>query len=107
MSKINNLQKNIMRRVYYTFGLRLATHTITLHIVMLLVAGYALAKLVHVAAIFNNVMNLRVGELGRYIVGTLTHTDLLTLVVFGLLVFTGLSLQWRLLVPRARMVRLA
>lgn len=89
-----------MRRVYYSFALNVATSPVTLHLLLLAIAGYMLTVLVHVAAVLENLLAVQVGELGSYAVATVLRADVATLIVFGIVVMTALSLQWRLLVPR-------
>ena len=91
-----------MRRVYYSFALSLAISPVALHLAVLAVAGYILTVLVHVSAVYENLLAVRVGELGSYLIATLTRADVATLIVFGVVVMTALSLQWRLLVPRGQ-----
>lgn len=107
MKKINKLQKKIMRRVYYAFAIRLTTHTITKHVVVLLVAGVLLARLVHVAAVYRNVASVRVGELGSYVFKAVVNADTATLMVLGLIIFTLLSLRFKLRVPSIRLMQTA
>ncbi|MFT5849263.1 MAG: hypothetical protein ACI9H6_000064 [Patiriisocius sp.] len=92
----NQIQKRIMRRVYYAFGVRLATHSITLHMVVLAVAAYVLTQLVHVASVLENVASVQMGELAGYLQQTLTQADVTTLAVIGIATFTALSLPLRL-----------
>lgn len=96
---INKLRRDIMRRVYFAFALRLLKHPLTTHGVVLVVAGFILARLVHVAAIYQNILNVRIGDLGNYLYFTLVRADAVTLLVIGVVVFTILSLRWRLHVP--------
>jgi len=91
-----------MRRVYYAFALRVATHPLAVQALVLFVSVYALSRLIHVAAIINNIGSLQVRELGRYIFNTLTHTEFLTLLCFSIVFFTLLSLPLRLTLPRYR-----
>lgn len=96
------MKKRIMRRVYYAFGIRIATHTITLHVGTLLVAGFVLTRLVHVAAVFHNMETVQVGDLTHFVAQTLLSADVLTLVVTGVVIFTLLSLPLRIHIPRVR-----
>jgi hypothetical protein len=96
---INTLHNRIMRRVYYSFGLRALVHPVTLHVAVLALTGYVLTALVHVSAVYKNLLTVQVGELGNYVALTLMRADVATLVVLGVAIMTVLSLQWRLLVP--------
>jgi hypothetical protein len=90
-----------MRRVYYAFALRLGTHKITLSLVLLAVSVYGLSVMVHVASIIENIRRVQVGRLDNYIVNAFLHTDVLTILFFGLVVFSLLSFNFTLLkMPR-------
>lgn len=97
-----NLQKQIMRRVYYAFGIRLATHPVTVHTLVLAIAGYALAVLVHVERVLQNIAATPVADLGSKVVTILLQADTLSLLALGLAMFTALSLPLRL--PKSRSV---
>lgn len=91
----NTLQKQIMKRVYYSFAVRLATHSMTLKALILVVAGYALASLVYVDMVLRNIASTPVSELGSKLVTIVSHADFLTLAVLGVAIFTALSLPLR------------
>ncbi|MFM2381568.1 MAG: hypothetical protein RLZZ76_335 [Candidatus Parcubacteria bacterium] len=101
MSYTNKLTRKIMRRVYYAFALRLITHKLVLSTVFLVLSVYGLSVMVHVASIFDNLRRVQVGRLDNYIANAFLHTDVLTLIFFGLVVFSLLSFNFTLLkVPR-------
>jgi len=100
MSKLNQLQKKVMRRVYYAFALRLGTHPLVVHGVLFVASIYGLSVMVHVASILQNVRNIQVGNLDTYVLNAFTHTDVFTLLFVGLVFFTLLSLRWSLKMPR-------
>jgi len=100
MSKtINKLKNNIMSRVYFTYVFRLLKHPLATHGAVLIVSGYLLIRLVHVAAVYHNILNVRIGDIGNYLYFTLTRADATTLLVVGVVLFTVLSLRWRLHLP--------
>jgi hypothetical protein len=100
MKTKSQLQKSIMRRVYYTFGIRIATHPLTTHMVVLGFSVLIFARLVHIAAVYRNMMHIEVGELGSYVLRVFTHADMATLLALGLIIFTCLSLQWKFVIPK-------
>lgn len=85
-----------MRRVYYAFALKVVTHPLVAHGALLVVSLFILTRLVNVASIVQNISNVKVGYLDNFILNSLTHTDMVTLSVFGIVCFTLLSLQWNL-----------
>ena len=103
---INQLQRKIMRRVYYVFGLRIATHTITIHMLIILFASYVLTRLVHVAAVLENVANTRVGDFAVHMLRIFQHADVATLLVLGIVLFAVLSLKISLRTPQFRKMQI-
>lgn len=95
-TNLNKMKRRIMRRVYYTFGIRLATHVTTLHLVVMAASVYALGYFVHVAAVFRNASSVPVGEFMNYALRTLVHTDVMTMFVLGVMLLTALSLPFSL-----------
>lgn len=85
-----------MRRVYYSFVLRLLTHTTTVLLVVLAASVYALGYLVHVQAILHNAAQVRLGDIGPFIFRLLMHADVLTLCVLGVMIMTALSIPFSL-----------
>ncbi len=100
MSTINQLQRRIMRRVYYAFGIRLATSPVVVHGVLLFAALYALKVLVSITSIINNLRQIQLGNLDNYIFHAFMHAQFWTLVVIGIMFFTMLSLNFSLKAPR-------
>lgn len=89
-----------MRRVYYAFAIRLATHPLLVHGVLLALGVYGLSVMVHVASIMNNIRTIELGNLDNYILNAFMHAEFLTLVFVGVVVFTALSLRFSLKAPR-------
>lgn len=100
MSKINQLQKNIMRRVYYAYALRIVLHPLVVHGVLFAIAIYGLSVVLHVASIINNLRSIPVGKLDTYIFNAFMHAEFLTFVFMGLGIFTLLSLRMSLKMPK-------
>jgi hypothetical protein len=94
-----------MRRVYITFGIRLATHVTTLHLLVMATAVYALGYFVHVAAVFRNVSSVPVGEFLNYLTKALMHADGMTVLVLGVITLTVVSFPFSL--PRRHKLRVA
>lgn len=98
--KLNQLQKKIMRRVYYAFALRFGTHPLVIHGAMLAVGVFALSRFTHVAAIINNLSNIKVGDLDNYLFNSFTHAEVWTLLAIGIIFFTMISLNFSLKSPK-------
>ena len=94
-----------MRRVYYAFALRLGTHPLLLNSVLLTVSVYGLSVMVNVASIFRNLRIMQVNRLDNFAANAILHTDTLTLLFFGLVIFSMLSFNFTIL-KAPRMVRM-
>lgn len=94
------VQRNIMRRVYYSFGLSIVSHAMFWRGVFLGAAALLLAQWLHVASIINNVLAVPVGAVPQYVansmVGAATHGEFLTVLMFVLAGIIGMSCLWRL-----------
>ena len=88
----NQLQKRIMRRVYYTFARNIATHTITLQLSVLALALFVVAKTVFVQRVIDNMIATEIQNLPGFITGAFLHGEVLTLMAVGAIAFTLLSL---------------
>lgn len=77
--KTNQLQKNIMRRVYYAFMLRLATHPLLVSTVVFGAALVAFARNVHVERVVDAFLSIPVGSVPQFVFNTLAQGELVTL----------------------------
>jgi hypothetical protein len=93
---LQKMQRRIMRRVYYTFGIRLATHTLTLHVVVLGAAMYGVGYFVHVAAVMQNMARIPTGEIAPWLMHAVSNTEGITLLVLGAAILSLLSLPIQL-----------
>ena len=96
-----------MRRVYYTFALRVAQHPITIQIALFVLALGVFAKLVHVSRIMDTFLSTSLQNVPQYVFNTILHAfmrgEVLTLIAVGVLTFIALSLPrhvYKLLVPK-------
>lgn len=92
------LQKQIMRRVYYSYAISIGTHAMLWQGVFLGGAAVLLARWLHVASIFDNLLATPVGTVPAYVanavVGAVTHGEFMTVVMLVGVVLVGLiSLQ--------------
>lgn len=89
----SRLTKNIMRRVYYAYALRLAGHPVTLHGAGIIALLVTLTYFVSVVDVMRNIMSVEVGKVGEYFIGSLLNTEIWTLVILGALILAVLSLR--------------
>jgi hypothetical protein len=86
--KSSKMQATIMRRVYYSYGLSIVTHSMFWQGMFLSVASYLLAKWLHVASIIHNFLSVPVGQAPQYVVnsifGAVSHGEVLTVLTLVL-----------------------
>jgi hypothetical protein len=91
----SNMQKTIMRRVYYSYGLSIMTHVMFWQGVFLGAAALLLAKWLHVSSIISNFLAVPVGRVPQYILSTFwsaaTHGEFLT--AFTLVLAGGVAVS--------------
>jgi hypothetical protein len=89
----STLQKNIMRRVYYSYAVSVATSPILWQGILLAICVMALGRLTHVAAIAHNMGATKLAQLPTYITNSFMHAlhngEVLTVLV--VLFIVGLS----------------
>jgi len=91
---VSIIQRNIMRRVYYSYGLRLMSNQMFLQGFVLGACIALFGRLTHVSSIVSNVMSVSIGSAPHYIanafVQALVSGEMLTVLV--VLFMTGLTL---------------
>jgi hypothetical protein len=70
------MQKQIMRRVYYSYTISLATHSMLWRGVFLGAAAMLLADWLHVASIFNNFLSTPVGSVPQFVANSFVQAAL-------------------------------
>lgn len=94
-----------MRRIYLAFAKRIVTHDVTMQVALFGFALVVFAKMVHVASVIDNFMNIPVADVPAFIFSALSQGEVVTLFAIGALVFTALSLPWRfgaMVLPKLR-----
>lgn len=99
------LSRAIMRRVYYAYSMSILVTKATLWGFLFGASVIGFWKLVSVMSIINNLMSTKVGEVPNYALSSMAHTETITLMVFGIIVFTILSLGIRVGWPEMRVGR--
>lgn len=94
------MQKQIMRRVYYSYILSVIIHPMMWRGVFLGAAGLLLADWLHVASIINNLLAVQVGHVPQYmyssVVNAATHGEMLTVATLALSCLIAASVVYRL-----------
>jgi hypothetical protein len=97
------LEKNIMRRVYYAYGLAIVSHTMFWQGALLGASVALFGRLTHVASLINNFLSVPVGSVPAYVGGAVSNAlvsgEIITLFVTGAMIVLTLSVAHKL-VPR-------
>ncbi len=98
---VTHMQKQIMRRVYYSYAISIATHSMMWRGVFLGAAAVLLAHWLHVASIFHNFLSVPVGSVPSYVANSFmnaaTHGEFITVAVLLSATVIGLSCVYRML----------
>jgi type II secretory pathway component PulF len=90
------LQRNIMRRVYYTYGIRFATDPILVHGFVMLALLILLTYFVSIGNVIENMKGVEVSALGRFFFNAVSNTEAWTLLIVGGLAMAAFSLRFNL-----------
>lgn len=90
------LKKRIMRQIYWLFTKRIVTHELTMQVALLTLALLVFAKMVHVASVIDNFLQVPVSEVPTFLWAALGQGEVVTLLAIGAIVFTALSIPLRL-----------
>lgn len=96
-NNINQLQRKIMRRVYYSFFLSIIASRAFVSGVLLAVGLYGVKVMVHVASFVENLQSIEFQNVGTFMFNAVTHTDVYTLLFVGLVIFSLLSFNFSIL----------
>ena len=95
------MQKQIMRRVYYSYTISIAAHSMMWRGMFLGAASVLLAQWLHVASIFNNFLSVPVGSVPSFVSGAFinaaTHGEFMTVVVVVVSAVVGATCLYRVL----------
>lgn len=86
-----------MRRVYYAYGLSIVFRPALVLGVAFGASAIAFWRLVSISSIFENLMNVRLGEMPWYVSGALKQADVMALLAFLVLCGIGTVIMLRLL----------
>jgi hypothetical protein len=94
------MQKQIMRRVYYSYAISIGTHPMLWRGVFLGAAAMLLADWLHVASIVNNFLAVPVGAAPKYVASSVmsaaTQGEMLTVVVLALAGVVALTSAYKM-----------
>jgi len=81
-----------MRRVYYTFAIRIATHPVTMQGALFVLALLVFARMVHVRSVIDNLLATSLGKVPSFLTNAVINGEVLTLIAVGVMIFTLLSI---------------
>ena len=93
------LRRAIMRRVWYTYVLSLMVRHSTVWGLAFGASVIGFWKLVSITSIIQNFLTVPVGHVPMYILNSLLHAETIALVAFGIIVFTILSVGFKISFP--------
>jgi len=93
------LKKEIMRRVYFAYSLRVITMPAVTHGAVFVVSLFLMTYFVSFADVFKNIMHVEVASVIPYIFASLLNTEIWTLVLMGVAIFSLLSLRIKVNFP--------
>lgn len=100
MSKLNALQKKIMRRVYYAYAIRLATLRGVPQGFLMLGAIIALTYFVSLGNVIYNLELVGMSGFGRFVYNAVTNTEAWTLLILGFMIFAAFSFRFKMWSPK-------
>jgi len=83
-----------MRRVYYSFCVRILTSRTFMHVALFALGLYGVKVMVHVASVVKNLQSVQVGNLDTFLFNTFVHTHFLTLLSVGVVIYTLISFNY-------------
>lgn len=98
------LAKKIMRRVYYTYALRMITTPGVVQGFFMLSVLIGLTHFVSLGNVLSNMLHVEVGYLGTFLYNAVTNTEAWTLLLVGVFVFSALSLRFKIAPVRSEEV---
>lgn len=100
MNTTIQLQRKIMRRVYYAYTVAIASHTMFWQGMFLGVCVALFGRLTHVASLIDNLLSVPVGSVPAYVGGAVStavaNGELLTVLVTAFMLVLTLSVTARL-----------
>ena len=90
---MKRLQKKIMRGIYYAYAIRLMTLPGVLQGFVMLASLIALSYFVSIGNVIKNLSIIEMGHVGTFVYNAVRTTEIWTLLLIGVFVFSLLSLR--------------
>ena len=94
---MSRLSKKIMRRVYYAFCLRILSHPVSVHSVIIVMSFVVLSQAISIPSIWSNLMAIKVGEVDGYLFNALSSTQFAVQILLSIMAAATISLTINLL----------
>ncbi len=92
-TNMNTLRKKIMRGIYYAYAIRLATMPGVWQGFLMLGAMIALTHFVSIGNVIHNLTQIELSHFGTFVYNAVRTTEVWTLLLVGIFVFSMLSLR--------------
>lgn len=99
---VNKLRKNIMRRVYYAYALRVLVNRGTIHLTLMAAMLMVFFQFVSLGAVLNNFSEVTVGHVGQFALTAIKNTEIWTLLSIVVLLVVFISFTRGVLVHTSR-----
>lgn len=103
---MKTLQRKIMRRIYYAYGLRILAQPVLMHGFFMLAMLIALTYFVSIGNVIHNMMSIEMSRLDTFFYNAVTNTEAWTLLILGMFIFAAFSLRFTIL-PMKRTFKFA
>jgi hypothetical protein len=100
---IKQLKRQIMRRVYYTYTLRIVTDPVNVYPFLMGVSLVLMTQFVSFTNVAQNLLAIEVGRIPVWAFNAVTSTEAPTLLLLGIMIFAALSLRLKLRLPKAQL----
>lgn len=87
----DTLHKQIMRRVYYAYAIRIALHPAVTHGALVLFCALLLTHFVSFPNVIANMLNKKVSEVHLFLFESAQSTEIWTMLLLGAMLLTGIS----------------
>jgi hypothetical protein len=93
------MRNAIMRRIWYTYILSTFARSSTIWGIAFGASVIGFWKLVSITSIVSNFLNVPIGQVPTYVLQSMMQAETLALLAFGIIVFTVLSVGFKITVP--------
>lgn len=99
---MDKLGKKIMRGIYYAYALRLVSLPGVIQGFIMIVAMILLTYFVSIGNVLHNLSQVAVGDIGTFIYNAVRTTEVWSLILIGVVVFSLLSVRVSLMPQRQK-----